>query len=575
MPNPEDKPTQSTLSAAAAKVEALTRLRDIAEQLGESLVAEDVRQLVARTSEGRFFVACIGQFKRGKSTLLNALVGEAILPTGVVPVTTVPTVLRYGDHTRARVRVNSKWQAVRPNELSHYVSEKLNPENRKMVEGVEVFLSSPLLASGMCLVDTPGIGSVFAGNTETTRDFIPQIDAAILVLGADPPISGEELALIEAVAANVDEILVVLNKIDRVSLFEREQASAFAGRVLAERLQQPVKRIYEVSAVSKLNGVSAAGDWDLLIKELGRLAGKSGPSMTRSAAERGILRFSACLRRAIEQRIRALKEPIANSEQRIAKLRQTAGEAEQSLRDLGALFAAEQMRLSNTLLVRRKEFLRKTFPVACDEFGCECSSVKTSFGPARRRHLMSLVQSIARRHVMPWLDTEEAQAEQLYEAVTARFVNLVNGLLQRISEEQPADFADLPRSLDTEQGFRTRSRFFFQDMITIAQPASPLLYLLDMLMGAFHIHGWFRRDAKCFLEQLLDTNASRVQGDVEQRVVQSRLRLESDVRRLLREVSASAEQALSNAKQFMAAGSDAVQSELERLSKLQEGLNTA
>jgi hypothetical protein len=92
-------------------------------------------------------------------------------------------------------------------------------------------------------------------------------------------------------------------------------------------------------------------------------------------------------------------------------------------------------------------------------------------------------------------------------------------------------------------GSGTRSRFFFHDMITIGQPPSPLLYLLDAVIGALHIRSWFENDALNFLERLLDTNASRVQGDVEQRVVESRLRLESDVRKLLREVSVSAEQA--------------------------------
>ena len=70
-------------------------------------------------------------------------------------------------------------------------------------------------------------------------------------------------------------------------------------------------------------------------------------------------RFSASLQRSIDERVRALREPIANSEQRIANLRQTVSQAEQSLRDLGALFSAEQMRLSMTLLRRRKEFLKQ------------------------------------------------------------------------------------------------------------------------------------------------------------------------------------------------------------------------
>jgi hypothetical protein len=65
-----------------------------------------------------------------------------------------------------------------------------------------------------------------------------------------------------------------------------------------------------------------------------------------------------------------------------------------------------------------------------------------------------------------------------------------------------------------------------------------------------------------------------VQGDVEQRVVESRLHLESEVRRLLREVSASAEQALSKARELMAAGSNAVQKELASLHKLRAELDT-
>ena len=561
-------------NALARDGRGLARLAEIAEALGEGSTGGEVRQLVARIDEGRFFVACVGQFKRGKSTLLNALVGEEILPTGVVPVTTVPTVLRYGEQKAARVLIESKWKTIRAEDLPQYVSEELNPENKKRVEGVEGFLPSPLLASGMCLVDTPGIGSVFAGNTETTKDFIPQIDAAILVVGADPPISGEELALIEAVAANVDQILIVLNKIDRVSPADRQQASAFATKVLNARLKKPFGRVYEVSALSKLNNSANGDDWNLLIEDLGRQAAKSGQAMTRSAAERGMRRFAASLQRSLDEHVRALQEPIANSQQRITNLRQTVSQAEQSLRDLGALFSAEHMRLSNTLLARRKEFLKQTLPVAREELEGEILAIGTTFGPARRRELMAIAQAVARRHVMPWLDAEEAQAEDLYGAVTQRFVTLVNGLLQRISEEQSSDFSHLPKSLDADQGFQSRSRFFFHDVITIAQPASPLLYSIDALMGAFRIRGWFRRDAESFLNELLQTNASRVQGDVEQRVVESRLRLELDVRKLLREVSASAERALSNARELMAAGTSAVEHELERLRKLQEELNS-
>ena len=71
--------------AQSSNAPALDRLAAMAEQLDEGSVTADLRQLVARIKEGRFFVACVGQFKRGKSTLLDAFVGEQILPTEWCP----------------------------------------------------------------------------------------------------------------------------------------------------------------------------------------------------------------------------------------------------------------------------------------------------------------------------------------------------------------------------------------------------------------------------------------------------------------------------------------------------------
>src|SRR5271169_5915706 len=130
MQNVEDAPIPNHAfvpRTSAARV--LDRLATIAEELGEGSIGADLQQLVARIKEGRFFVACVGQFKRGKSTLLDAFVGEQILPTGVVPVTAVPTVLRYGIERKARVRIGEKWQTIRPEDLPQYVSEESNPEN--------------------------------------------------------------------------------------------------------------------------------------------------------------------------------------------------------------------------------------------------------------------------------------------------------------------------------------------------------------------------------------------------------------------------------------------------------------
>ena len=129
---PDDSiPTETSGSIDGAS--RLLRLAELAQHPGAEPVAEEARALAARIAEGRFYVACVGQFKRGKSTLLNALVGHEVVPTGYVPVTAVPTVIRFGEKLHARVRMrDGSWRDVPMAELKEYVTEEFNPENKKV-----------------------------------------------------------------------------------------------------------------------------------------------------------------------------------------------------------------------------------------------------------------------------------------------------------------------------------------------------------------------------------------------------------------------------------------------------------
>src|SRR5208337_287045 len=261
--------------AATSDVDGATRLlrlATLAEELGTNRVAEEARELAARISEGRFYLACIGQFKRGKSTLINALIGEPLLPVGFIPVTAVPTVIRYGAHKKARIQFrDGAWQQIAASDLEQYVSEEHNPENAKGVGGAEVFVPSDMLCTGMCLVDTPGLGSVFTGNTASTQAFIPHIDAALVVVGADPPLAGEELALVETVGRQVQNLILVLNKADRTTDAERAAAVGFTQKVLEKRLQRSVGPVLEVSAAERSENRGPERDWEGLLEALRQL----------------------------------------------------------------------------------------------------------------------------------------------------------------------------------------------------------------------------------------------------------------------------------------------------------------
>jgi hypothetical protein len=560
--------------AAASDADGSSRLlclAALAEELRTGSVAAEARELAARVAEGRFYVACIGQFKRGKSTLINALIGAPVLPVGFIPVTAVPTVIRSGERRRARVRArDASWQEITIAELGEYVTEEHNPENAKGVVGVEVFVSSPLLASGMCLVDTPGLGSVFTGNSAATEAFIPHVDAALVVIGADPPLAGEELALVETVARHVQDLILVINKADRTTDEERAAAVEFTRRLLEKRLRRPAGPIFEVSAAERLENRGPERDWSRLLESLGQLVDGSGRNLILAACERGLERLGEQLLAIISEEREALESPLEESERRIAALKESLGAAERRMRELGYLFMAEQHHLSDTLAQRHRAFLSSVAPQAGRELEAILRSLPRGMGPSYRRQVMREAQEVARRHVLPWLQTEQSEAEKEYRAVARRLVQVGNDFLQKLAEAGVREIARLPHALDPEAGFRIRSRFTFHDLLEIAQPASPLRWLADSALGLAHAHGVIQTDARRFLTHLLETNCTRVQSDILNRVEESRSRLEAEIRKLLYEIRRIAEQALAHARRAQAEGAPAVQAARARLDRLEQ-----
>jgi len=552
----------------------LLRLANLAQELGAEPVAEEAHELAARVSEGRFYVACVGQFKRGKSTLLNALVGHEVVPTGFIPVTAVPTVIRFGDALHARIRMrDGSWQDVAMPDLKEYVTEELNPENKKAVDGAEVFVPSPLLSSGMCFVDTPGLGSVFTGNTATTQAFIPHIDAALVVVGADPPIAGEELALVESIGAQVQDLILVINKADRTSDPERAAAVKFTRTVLEKRLHRPMGEVFEVSAAERMENRGPLRDWEKLLTSLHCLVEDSGRNLVRAACDRGLQRLSEQLLAIISEDRDALLRPIEESERRIELMKETISEAERSMREMDYLFMAELHRISDLFGERHRRFFHSAWTESETEFEKELPSVFLGFGPHYRHRVMHLAQKISRGKVMPWLKPEQEEGERPYRAVALRFVEMGNNFLNKLAGAGLSELARMPHALDPEKGLRVRSTFIFEDFIGTAQPPSPLRWLADVFLPLVGARKLITNEAREFLRHLLEVNSSRVQNDVLNRIQDSRGRLEVEIRKLLHEISRIAERALDRARKVKEEGTPAVQSALERLDRMEQDVS--
>lgn len=322
---------------ASALDAALDALAAVARDADAAALAARAEELRSRLASGRVHLAVLGQFKRGKSTLLNALLGEAVLPSAVVPLTAVPTFLKPSPARRIEVafaddREPEVFDAADAEELSarlaEFVTEERNPHNVLNVEHVTVHHPAPVLASGAVLIDTPGIGSTYKHNTEATLNFLPQCDAAIFVVSADPPITEAEVEFLRQVTERVPRLFFVLNKVDYLDEREREEAIGFVRGVLERELCSEC----EVVPLSARRGLAArqAGDadgWE-----------RSGCAALERALERFVAdELVAVLHEAVRQKAARLCAEIASH---VALKRSLALMPLEELRERAASFRA-------------------------------------------------------------------------------------------------------------------------------------------------------------------------------------------------------------------------------------------
>ena len=247
------KPGASPLrDYVAARLEVADLVRDALRKLqaGRPADAAAANELVVKLAEDRFNLAVVGEFKRGKTTLMNAVIGRDLLPTGVLPLTSVVTALRYGasDGVRLRRRDSTFEQQIRVDQLRDYVTEVGNPGNEKAILEAQVELPHPFLRRGLHFVDTPGVGSASRQNAENAYRFLPQADAVIFVTSVDSPLGEAEERYLLDIREHVARLMVVVNKVDMVTAQELSEVLTYVEQRLAEVVGGLEVPVYAVSA---------------------------------------------------------------------------------------------------------------------------------------------------------------------------------------------------------------------------------------------------------------------------------------------------------------------------------------
>ena len=229
---------------------------------------DQAQELFARLAEDRFNLVVVGRFNRGKTSLMNAIMGTDRLPTGIVSLTSVVTTVAYGSREQVVLHYQDRilTSEIAIDDLPQYVTQEGNPGNVRGINNAEVQLPAEILRRGFHFVDTPGLGSAITENTQTTEAYLPEADAFLLVTSYESPLSDDEMRFLHAVSST-RRIFVVLNKHDTVTSDERHAVRAYVKHQLSSLFGGRTPRIFSVSA---RDGLRAKRSQDTaLLKESG------------------------------------------------------------------------------------------------------------------------------------------------------------------------------------------------------------------------------------------------------------------------------------------------------------------
>jgi hypothetical protein len=170
----------------------------------------------------------VGEFKQGKSSLINALLGIDLCPVDDDIATSVPTGVRFADSPQARVffeperdGVDGETEAIPVERVPDYVTEFADRTDPRRVKSVEVGLPHPMLADGLVLVDTPGVGGLGSMHGTITIGALPMADGVLFVTDASQEFSEPELTFLKTARSMCPNLAVVLTKTDFYSAWRK------------------------------------------------------------------------------------------------------------------------------------------------------------------------------------------------------------------------------------------------------------------------------------------------------------------------------------------------------------------
>lgn len=413
----------------------INTLRGLAADMVDQTFLAELDELREKLRSGRPNLVVVGLFKRGKSSIVNALLGCTLAPIGVTPQTAIVTVFAY-DPLRSFARIHFREGRSIETDIrgiGPYVSEDENPNNRKEVSIVRLFTSNSPLLQAMTLIDTPGLGSALVHNTAETLAFVPRIDAALFVLSADLPVSQSDIEFLKELKTAVPTILFVLNKSDLLTEPELQKIIAHNRQMIVSQVGLETKDVDIIPVSTRMHerGQRVAGNIDNLANALHSAVRKDDNALLHQTLERGFDRLANRLALLLTARMDTVRLPLHELESREQQLQAISRLVTTRKRDFDHLLTSETAQLTSFVrdsLQARAHELKEALPDAIRSITHLPSNKITEQLPTLSRRL---------------LDSFEETHRQLENEITTRFQQE----LLRQAQQRGSFLAELIHSL--------------------------------------------------------------------------------------------------------------------------------
>jgi small GTP-binding protein len=417
----------------------LSRLAELAGELGMRSLRADIEGVrLPKLAEDRFNLVVLGEFNHGKSTFVNALLGEEILPVGITPTTATINHIIWSEEPRARaVLRDGGTEEVNPAELADWVT--LDGDRSEGIRYVELCYPGEILRNKVTLVDTPGVNDINEARAEITYSYIPRADAVIFLLDSTQVLKRSERAFIQQrlLRRSRDKLIFVLGKADLLDGEELAEATAFAQEHLNELVEDPV--IFAISPRKHIEGDVEKGGMEPLLEFLrSYLNEQRGRVLLENALADGE-RTVSYVRSNLGIKLASLELDLDELGKRIAEVRQRLDGSQQNLRE-----SLQRIRNESEAI---KATIRHDLRLFCEAF---CAALPGEIDKADASDVKRYLQFFIQDKFKEWAELEGDKAAGLLEDLAEEIIQITNQNVHEVMDAVCAGFGSSMAKVDLE-----------------------------------------------------------------------------------------------------------------------------